>query len=90
MVLLNPLEAAIRGLAGGPPVELVNHRGRVGLHLEVSDDVPPGLAVVPGRRSSRFYLSGGPLNVLTSQDLSDLGEGATFQSTWVEVVPLAR
>lgn len=90
VVLLNPLEAAIRGLAGGQPVELVNHRGRVGLHLEVSDDVPPGLAVVPGRRSSRFYLSGGPLNVLTSQDLSDLGEGATFQSTWVEVVPLAR
>lgn len=90
VALLNPLEAAIRGLASGQAVELVNHRGRVGLHLEVSDDVPPGLVVVPGQRSAKFFLSGGPLNVLTSQDLTDLGEGATFQSTWVEVVSLTR
>lgn len=90
VAMLNPLEAAIRGLVSGQAVELVNRRGRVGIHLEVSDDVPPGLVVVPGLRSSRFFLSGGPLNLLTPQDVTDLGEGATFQSTWVEVVPLAR
>ncbi|BAS26689.1 molybdopterin-containing oxidoreductase family protein [Limnochorda pilosa] len=84
-VVVNPQEAAGRGLKPGDEVELYNDRGHAGLHLEVSDDVPPGLAVVAGQRSARFFLSGGPLNVLTSSELTDMGEGATYQSTWVEV-----
>lgn len=89
-VLLNPREAAARGLRSGDAVELFNERGTAGLRLEVTDDVPPGLAVVPGPRSARLFLSGGPLNVLTTDELTDMGEGAAYQSTWVDVRPLER
>jgi hypothetical protein len=46
--------------------------------------------VVEGHRPRSHYLSGGPLNCLCSDRYSDLGEGATYQSTWLDVRPLIR
>jgi len=86
--LLHPQEAARRGVRDGELVELFNDRGSVGLAARVTEDVPPGLAVVEGQRSRRAYAFGGPLNVLTGSCLSDLGDGAAFQSTWVDVRPV--
>jgi anaerobic selenocysteine-containing dehydrogenase len=81
--MLHPAEAERRGLAAGDPVELVNDRGSVRFALAVSDEVGPGVALVPGQRPS------GPsresANVLCSDRLSDLGAGATYQSTWLDV-----
>ena len=54
----------------------------------VTADTQPGVVVVEGSRGQARYLSGGPLNVLTSDHLSDMGAGATYQSTWVEAAPL--
>jgi anaerobic selenocysteine-containing dehydrogenase len=86
--VLHPADAAARGLQEGDAVALANERGHVGLRLRVAADTLPGVAVVEGHRNRAGYLSGGPLNVLTSDDLADLGEGATYQSTWVEVKKL--
>ena len=83
--LLHPQEAASQGLAGGEAVALVGERGHAGLYLRVTDDVPPGLVVGEGQCGRARYLSGGPLNVLTSDRPADMGDGATYQSTWVEV-----
>ena len=83
--LLHPDDAAARNIADGEAVVLYNEKGSLGLHVHVTTDVPPGLVVVEGHRSRSRYLSGGPLNVLTGDRLADLGEGATYQNTWVEV-----
>jgi anaerobic selenocysteine-containing dehydrogenase len=86
--LLHPDDATARGIADGDAVVLRNERGRVGLRARVSADTQPGVVVAPTQRNRARYLLGGPLNVLTSDALSDLGAGATYQSTWVEAEPL--
>lgn len=83
--LLHPEDAASRGIADGDAVELFNDRGVVGVHARVTADAPSGVVVVPGQRGRSRYLSGGPINVLTHDRLSDIGAGATYQSTWLDV-----
>ncbi len=82
---LHPADAAARGLTDGDAVALVNGRGYVGLRLKVTSDTRRGVVAVEGQRNRSGYLAGGPLNVLTSDALADMGDGATYQSTWVEV-----
>ena len=88
-VRLHPDEAASRGIGQGQAVELFNDSGVVGLYARLTTDVLPGIAVVEGQRPRSQYLSGGPLNVLCSDRYADLGEGATYQDTWLDVRPLA-
>jgi anaerobic selenocysteine-containing dehydrogenase len=87
--LLHPDDAAARGIRSGDAVRLFNDRGHVGLIATVTVDAQPGVVVVEGNRNRARYLSGGPLNVITSDRLSDMGAGATYQSTWLEVELLA-
>jgi anaerobic selenocysteine-containing dehydrogenase len=82
--VLHPDEASRRGLRDGDPVELHNDGGAVTLVLRVSDEVAPGVAFVPGQRPSGEAIAG-TINVLCSGRYSDLGEGATYQSTWLDV-----
>jgi len=84
-VRLHPDEATPRGISQGQAVELFNDAGVVGLYARLTTDVLPGLAVVEGHRPQSQYLSGGPLNVLCSDHYADLGEGATYQDTWLDV-----
>jgi anaerobic selenocysteine-containing dehydrogenase len=83
--LLHPSEAAARGLREGDAVEVANDRGFIGLRLRVTTDARPGIVVVEGQRNRVSYLAGGSINVLTADTLSDMGDGATYQSTWVNV-----
>jgi anaerobic selenocysteine-containing dehydrogenase len=87
-VRLHPDEATSRGISQGQAVELFNDAGVVGLYARLTTDVLPGLVVVEGHRPQSQYLSGGPLNVLCSDRYTDLGEGATYQDTWLDVRPL--
>jgi anaerobic selenocysteine-containing dehydrogenase len=89
-VRLHPTEAERRSIQQGQAVELYNAAGAVGLYAMLTTDVPPGLVVVEGHRPQSHYLSGGPLNRLCADRYSDLGDGATYQSTWLEVRPLAQ
>jgi anaerobic selenocysteine-containing dehydrogenase len=84
-VRLHPQDAQARDIETGQAVELFNEAGEVGLYAQVTTDVPVGVAVVEGHRPQSHYLSGGPLNRLCSDRFSDLGEGATYQSTWLNV-----
>ena len=88
-VRLHPDEALPRGISQGQAVELFNDAGVVGLYARLTTDVLPGMVVVEGHRPQSQYLSGGPLNVLCSDRYADLGEGATYQDTWLDVRPLA-
>jgi hypothetical protein len=62
----------------------VNDRGAVGLTLRVSDEVPAGVVLVPGQRPSGEARHG-TVNLLCSDRYTDIGEGATYQSTFLDV-----
>ena len=84
--ILHPDDAAKRGLSDGAEVRLFNDRGEVGLMLRVNDEVQPGVVLVPGQRPSHESVSG-TINMLCSDRYTDMGEGATYQSTWLDVGP---
>ncbi|HZU88227.1 MAG TPA: molybdopterin-dependent oxidoreductase [Stellaceae bacterium] len=82
--ILHPDEAAARGLTAGQRVKLFNERGAVGLTLRVSDEIRPGTVLVPGQRPDGETVSG-TINMLCSDRFTDLGDGATYQSTFLDV-----
>jgi len=84
--VLHPTDATARNLHDGEPVRLVNDRGTVGLMLRVRDEVQPGVVLVPGQRPDNETV-GGTVNMLCSDAFTDMGEGATYQSTWLDVRP---
>jgi anaerobic selenocysteine-containing dehydrogenase len=84
--VLHPDDAATRKLVSGQRVRLVNDRGSVGLVLHVRNEVQPGVVLVPGQRPDEEAVSG-TVNVLCSGRYTDIGDGATYQSTWLDVRP---
>ncbi len=84
--VLHPEDAKKRGLADGADVRLFNSRGEIGLALKVSDEIQPGVVLVPGQRPIGEAVSG-TINMLCSDRYTDMGEGATYQSTWLDVGP---
>jgi anaerobic selenocysteine-containing dehydrogenase len=83
---LHPEEAQKRGLRDGERVRLFNGNGAVGLVLKISDEVQPGVVLVPGQRPDPDAASG-TVNMLVSDRFTDLGDGATYQSTFLEIAP---
>ena len=82
--VLHPDDAVERGLRDGDPVDLVNDRGSVGFLLKISDEILPGVVLVPGQRPSADARHG-TVNLLCSDAYSDLGDGATYQDTRLDV-----
>ena len=82
--VLHPEDAAARGLSDGQAVELHNDLGAVTFVLRVSDETPRGVAFVPGQRPAGEAVAG-TVNMLCSTRYTDLGEGATYQSTRLDV-----
>jgi anaerobic selenocysteine-containing dehydrogenase len=77
-------DAAARGILNGDTVTVWNERGKIALRAQVSDKVSAG--VVSARLDWQKLSPGGTnVNALTSQRLTDIGGGATFYSTLVEV-----
>ena len=85
--LLHPAPRRGRRRAASPTaqrVRLFNDRGAVGLVLRVSDEVLPGVVLVPGQRPDGETVSG-TVNMLCSDRYTDLGDGATYQSTFLDI-----
>jgi anaerobic selenocysteine-containing dehydrogenase len=82
--VLHPADAAARGLSDGQVVHLTNDRGKIALRLRVLDEVQPGVVLVPGQRPDE-EAEAGTVNMLCADSYTDLGAGATYQSTWLEV-----
>ena len=84
MLEMHPSDATARGIQTGDAVEVFNGRGRVRLHAKVNGSVPAG--VVAGRLGwNKLSADGHGINALTSERLTDIGGGATFYSTLVDV-----
>ena len=75
-----------RRLSDGQHVRLFNDQGSVGLVLKISDEIQPGVVLVPGQRPDDETVAG-TINMLCSDRYTDIGEGATYQSTWLDVTP---
>ena len=81
---MHPADATPRGVAAGDSVSVWNARGRITLTASVGETVPAG--VVAARLDwQKLSQHGANVNALTSERLTDIGGGATFYSTLVEV-----
>ena len=81
---MHAADAATRSIVTGDEVEVFNGRGSIGLKALVNTQVTEG--VVAARLDWNKLSEGGAnVNALTSERLTDLGGGATFYSTLVEV-----
>ena len=81
---MHPDDAAARSLQDGDVAEIWNDRGRLRYTVRVGEAVARG--VVAARLDwQKLSPDGQNVNALTSQRLTDLGGGATFYSTMVEV-----
>jgi len=81
---MHPTDAATRGVSSGDGVTVWNGRGRITLTAKVGETVPAG--VVAARLDwHKLSQDGANVNALTSERLTDIGGGATFYSTLVEV-----
>ncbi len=77
-------DAEARSIGTGDAVEVWNERGRIELVAQVNGTV--GAGVVAARLDwAKLSIDGSNVNALTSERLTDLGGGATFYSTMVEV-----
>jgi anaerobic selenocysteine-containing dehydrogenase len=82
---LAPAEATARGLSDGDRAVAWNELGEVVFVLRVDTRVPPGVAVAEGVWWTAHTLGGRNVNALTSQRLTDVGEGSTFYDNRIDV-----
>jgi molybdopterin guanine dinucleotide-containing S/N-oxide reductase-like protein len=81
---MHPTDAAARGIADGDTVRVWNDRGELKLTAMMNASLPAG--VVAGQLDwAKLSADGNNVNALTSERLTDIGGGATFYSTLVEV-----
>jgi anaerobic selenocysteine-containing dehydrogenase len=79
-------DAQARKLGDGDVVRVFNDRGEIRLKVRISKAIQPG-TVSARLHWAKLSSGGNNVNVLTSDRLTDLGGGATFYSTLVEVAP---
>lgn len=84
-LLMSPQDAGNRGLADGSVVTAFNILGEVDFVLEVTENVPSGVAVAEGVWWIEFAPGQRTVNALVSQRLTDQGGGSTFYDNRIEV-----
>ena len=82
---LHPADAMKRGVETGMLVRAFNERGSCFFRAKVSEDTRPGVVSVRSTRWNARSISKLGINQLTSDRLTDLGNGPTFYSCLVEV-----
>jgi anaerobic selenocysteine-containing dehydrogenase len=81
---MHPTDATARGIGDGDAVRVWNDRGSLKLTALLNPSLPAG--VVAGKLDwAKLSADGENVNALTSERLTDIGAGATFYSTLVEV-----
>ncbi len=82
---MNPADAEAKGINEGDSVIAFNQLGEVSFILNITPKVPSGVVVAEGI----WWLNHSPgprsVNALTSQRLTDQGEGSTFYDNTVDV-----
>jgi len=86
-ITLNPTDAAEAELKAGQLARVTSGTGELVMPVEISDDVPPLVALVPKGRWPKFEPSGANVNILNPGDKSDMGESSAVHGIEVRVEP---
>jgi anaerobic selenocysteine-containing dehydrogenase len=89
-VVLNPEDAASRGIEDGAAVRVFNDRGDFACAVRVSDAARPGVLVAPMGWWNDDYPGRKSGQATTSQLLTEIGNAPTFNDNRVEVEQLSR
>lgn len=84
-LIMNPLDAERLTLTEGQRIVAYNELGEVLFVLKLSDKAPCGVVVVDGVSWLRDAPGQRTINALTSQRLTDRGNGSTFYDTKIDV-----
>jgi anaerobic selenocysteine-containing dehydrogenase len=84
LALMHAVDAGARQIREADWVEIYNARGKIRLRARIDGSVPAGV-VAASLNWNKLSTGGNNVNALTSERLTDLGRGATFYSTLVEV-----
>jgi len=84
-IQLSADDAAHRGINDGDTVRVFNDRGECQLKARITDRVKPGVAVALSIWWNKLSPGHANVNQLVSQELTDIGAGATFFDNLVEV-----
>lgn len=85
LLKMNPEDAACRGFSNRQLVTAYNERGEVTFTLEITLSVPAGVVVTEGVWWLQHVPGSRSVNALTSQRLTDQGQGSTFYDIKVNV-----
>jgi anaerobic selenocysteine-containing dehydrogenase len=88
LVMMHAVDAGARQIGEADWVEIYNARGKIRLRAHIDGSVPAGV-VAASLNWNKLSTGGNNVNALTSERLTDLGRGATFYSTLVEVRKLS-
>jgi anaerobic selenocysteine-containing dehydrogenase len=84
-LLMNPVDAAARGLQDGDRVRVFNALGEVTCPLQVGVWIRPGTVALPKGLWRKHTINGFTANALAPDSLTDLGGGACFNDARVQV-----
>jgi anaerobic selenocysteine-containing dehydrogenase len=84
-LLINPQEAAKRGISDGDMVTVGSDTGEISLYADVTDDAPPGVVVAASVWWQKHSPGGKGVNHLTSSKTTDMAGGSTFHCNLVTV-----
>lgn len=75
----------MRGIADGDGVRMFNDSGEVRCAAKINSDVRPGVVVMPKGLWARHTHNGQTTNALVPDTLSDVGGGACFNDSRVQI-----
>ncbi|GAA3442576.1 molybdopterin-containing oxidoreductase family protein [Planomonospora venezuelensis] len=87
-VLVNPADAAARGLASGRRARVFNGSGAFEAEVEISDRVRPGVVAAPKGNWPKLSPGGAGVNAVVDARDADLGRGAVYHDNLVEIEPV--
>nr|SBO90491.1 Anaerobic dehydrogenases, typically selenocysteine-containing [Nonomuraea gerenzanensis] len=86
-VLVNPADAAARGLEDGRRVRVHNDGGEFLADVEISDRVAAGVVATPKGRWPKLSPGGSNPNAVVAERDADMGRGPGFHDNFVEISP---
>ncbi|HWM22229.1 MAG TPA: molybdopterin-dependent oxidoreductase [Ilumatobacteraceae bacterium] len=84
-VELDPIDAALRGLADGDCARVFNDRASVEVPVRISDRLRPGVTAIPFGWWMRQHPDGMVANSLTNDTLTEWGGGVAYSDTLVQI-----
>jgi len=84
---IHPIDAESRSICDAAPVEIFNGRGSFLARAVITDRTRPGVVSAPSIWWNKLVPGGRNANSTTSEEVTDLGGGATFYDNLVDVRP---